>query len=271
MAITSNNQLVALLRNRQHIWFDKPYSASGHDTLAVGSYWALAGGMWPAGSTPPTGVGEAPTMATTGALVFSGPASGQSLYLTSVLATQAQGTSTFDSVVLLYDRVVHTSGLNANLSSAQAVNSAALTRYTNGVGVIPYVEIYATLGTTGQPMTVDYVNHLGNPSSTTVTIGSTAADAVNQMIRTPLAPGDAGVRSITQATLAGGGTGTVGNFGFTLVKPLAMLSMSSTDVTMMDWAELGLPVVDANACLAALYYSTAGRPAMQGNLGLISA
>ncbi len=271
MALSTHSELLALLANPLRIMFDKTYNSAGHDTAGWSSYWTIAGNLWPAGATPPTGVGEAPSSATLGAMPLPAVVGGDKLYLAGLLLSQAMGTTIQDQGTVLYDRLVHTSGLNGNLSSAQAINSAALTRHTTGEGVLMFIEIYTAIGSTAAVATIDYTNQSGVAKQTTVSIGTTGADAALQILRVPLAAGDTGVRSVETLTMGAGGTGTVGNFGITLAIPVAMFSLlADNGATIVDWMDLGLPEIDTAACLTLFGNQSGNHSGMNGIASFVS-
>ena len=125
--------------------------------------------------------------------------------------------------ILICDRLSHSGGLDATSIIPQTTNlpTAALPRYTNGVGVMIGLEIYTILGTTATTATVVYTNQDGTPARVTkdVVFGSTVANAAGRILLCPLQDGDTGVKSVESVLLAAS-TGAVGNFGVTLFKPL---------------------------------------------------
>lgn len=127
--------------------------------------------------------------------------------------------------LVICDRLSHQGGLSGTVATAQTTNlpTAALTRYTSGVGVWAALEIYSALGTTATTVSVSYTNSSGTSGRTSVdtAIGSTTngQNTASRLITIPLASGDVGVRSVESVTLAAT-TGTAGNFGVTLFKPL---------------------------------------------------
>jgi hypothetical protein len=80
------------------------------------------------------------------------------------------------------------------------------------------------------------------------------------LIPIPLQAGDTGVESIESVTVTAT-TGTAGNFGVCLFKPLAMISLeSATGAMPLDSVSTGciigsLAEIDPNACLAVSVFS----------------
>lgn len=132
--------------------------------------------------------------------------------------------------IILVDMLNVSGGLSGIVTTAQATNlpTAALTRFTSGEGVMAGLCIWASIGGTATTVTINYTNQAGTPGqiSTATQIGGTnVANAPSRIIPIPLAAGDKGVRSVESVTLAGT-TGTAGNFGVCLFKPLAMMAMN---------------------------------------------
>lgn len=128
--------------------------------------------------------------------------------------------------VTLCDRLSHQGGLSGSTATLQNTNlpTAALTRYTNGEGVMAALEIYTQVGTGTTNPTVSYTNTTptaGRTSKTMGTFGNTGNREAGRFFIIPLQDGDTGVTSVESVTL-GGSTATAGNFGVTLFKPLAM-------------------------------------------------
>jgi hypothetical protein len=160
--------------------------------------------------------------------------------------------------IILMDLLVHNGGLNATLTTPQTTNlpTAALTRYTNGEGVIRSIIIYAVIGSTATTFTVSYTNQAGvsGRTSTPTQIGASFFREVMVLLPIPLQAGDTGIRSIESVTLVGT-TGSAGNFGVCLYKPLAMLSMESTTAeSLLDMVSTGGVIgqfaeINPDACL----------------------
>lgn len=157
----------------------------------------------------------------------------------------------------IVDRLSHTGGLSGTTTGAQTTNlpTAALTRHTSGEGVWIALEIYTTIGTTARTVTVSYTNQAGTSGRTTVIsrIGGVNFNVQPRFLILPLQAGDTGARSVQSVTLSDS-TGTAGNFGVTLFKPLLLLpgrdAGTSTLLTASGMASV-LPVVD-EACLLVL-------------------
>ena len=245
MAITTMDGLVAAIAGAQ-LYYTYEASLGAKAAGSFESLWTATG--WPgAGSTPGTGAGAVPTNATAGAVPFVNPGGANTLYLARLGVTGATvGT------VILYDRLVHTSGLSGTVITAQTVNSTALTRYTSGNGVQCWLEFYGATGSTGVTATISYTNSASTPvSGRSGTAAIPATTVIGQVIPMMLAAGDTGVTSVQSVTLSAT-TGTAGNFGITLASDLAMAPIQIANVAapIADFGQLGLPIVLPNGCLA---------------------
>lgn len=170
-------------------------------------------------------------------------------------------------------------GLNGTVTTEQTTNlpTAALTRYTGGDGVFIGIIIYAIVGTTATTISVRYTNQAGtaNRVSTVTGFGGTGFRDAGRLIPIPLQAGDTGVRSVEGVTLTAT-TGTAGNFGVCLFKPLTSFSLESTTGTMpLDAVSSGgmigsMAEFDDDACLNFLAFMSSAQ-AINGALLLAEA
>jgi len=162
------------------------------------------------------------------------------------------------ATVVAIDLLNVSGGLSGTITTEQTTNlpTAPLTRHTGGTGVMIGLVIYATLGTTATTISVRYTNQAGtaNRTSTVTSFGGTGFREAARLIMIPLAAGDTGVRSVEGVTLTAT-TGTAGNFGVCLFKPLLTFSLDSTTGTMpIDAVSSGgmigsMAEFDDDACL----------------------
>ena len=141
-------------------------------------------------------------------------------------------TSTYGAAAMMVLDLLNVSGgLNATLTTAQTTNlpTAALTRYTSGEGVMAGIVVYSIVGTTGTTISINYTNSAGTSGrvSPVTTFGGGFYRESGLLIPIPLQQGDTGIRSIESVTVTAT-TGTAGNFGVCLYKPLSMISFEST-------------------------------------------
>lgn len=203
-----------------------------------------------AGAAPTTAV--VPTYATAGALY--GSPTGLAGWIKRMKLAALMGTS-----MLIYDRLSHQGGLSGTTTGAQTTNlpTAALTRFTNGVGVHVGLEVYTQIGVTQTTFSCSYTNSAGTAGRTspTVRIGGNSERIIGAFIPMPLQQGDVGVKSVESVTLAAT-TGTAGNFGVVLYKPLALLTLppgrQEIDWDVVRDGACMFEPVPADACLGAL-------------------
>lgn len=230
------------------------------------SLWKSAG-VPSAASTPPTGAGEAPTRATTGALRFTNPAGSDKKHLLSfgVMGPTA-------GVLTLIDRLVHTSGLSGTSTSAQTVNTTALTRRTDAIGVMCALEVYTQLGGTSRTATISYTNSDGVAGRTgTIVIPATAlaGEFIGPMT---LQAGDVGVQSVQTVTLSGS-TGTAGDFGVVLYYELGTVPYNAATYEERDFVLqiTNMPELKSDSCLALVALATTTSLGLQqGRVGMAS-
>lgn len=264
MAITTLDQLVAGLNGGQRLSLYKASLAA----KAAGTFQSLwtAAGLPAAGIAPATGSGAVPTNATQGAIAWNSPGGANKGYL----ARWALGGATVGSVIL-YDRLVHTSGLNGTLTTAQTINTTALTRYnassTEKAQVEAWLEWYTATGSTASNVTVSYTNEAGTAARTSVSVAMPVTPSVGQMLPLPLQAGDKGVSSVETLTLSAS-TATAGNFGVTLLRRIAEIPLLIANVNQsFDALALGMPEIKPGACLALMVLaSTTNTGIMAGGL-----
>ena len=187
-----------------------------------------------------------PTSSTAGAIPFTNPTGSNTLYLGRFAATSSSANS-----LILIDRLVHTAGLSGTSTSAQTVNSTAITRtYNSGANVGCWIEVYTQLGSTAVTATVSYTNQSGTSGrSGTAAIPATAK--VGLVVPLSLQSGDTGVQSVQSVTLSAS-TGTAGSFGITLAQRIATIPLNANIGQTFDYAQVGLPQIQPSACLS--YY-----------------
>ncbi len=168
------------------------------------------------------------------------------------------------ATVVAIDLLNVSGGLSGTITTEQTTNlpTAPLTRHTGGTGVMIGLVIYATLGSTGTTISVRYTNQAGtaNRTSTVTSFGGTGFREAARLILIPLAAGDTGVRSVEGVTLTAT-SGSAGNFGVCLFKPLLTFSLDSTTGTMpIDAVSSGgmigsMAEFDDDACLTFMAFS----------------
>jgi len=236
-----------------HFFFKTPYTSGTAVTWTSGllyDFW-LYDGFPSAGATPTTVA--APDNTSAGAIPFATPGGGRQKWLTQTAFTYP-GSSEIP-MMMLYDRLLHIGGLDGTVTTAQTVGGT-LTRNTGGVGNKIMVEVYSSVGTTARTITASYTNQDGTASRTTETapIGATLGTLGNEVtgwVELPLQAGDIGVQSVQDVTLSAS-TGTAGDFGVTIIKPLLWMQTGDSFRAFDDpLSGVNLiPEIESGACLA---------------------
>jgi hypothetical protein len=181
-----------------------------------------------------------------------------------ILGGRFNTSGTAGATVVAIDLLNISGGLSGTVTTEQTTNlpTAALTRYTGGDGVFIGIVIYTIIGTTATTISVRYTNQAGtsNRVSTVTSFGGTGFRDVGRLIQIPLQAGDTGVRSVEGVTVTAT-TGTAGNFGVCLFKPLMSFSLDSTTGTMpIDAVSSGgmigsMAEFDDDACLTFMVFT----------------
>lgn len=240
MAITTLDGIIGAVS--QH----KSFGKVSMTAKAAGTFQSLwtAAGLPTAGTAPATAAGVAVDDTVAGTFSFTNPTAPALTYLTKLSNTQQT-----PGTLILYDRLVHTGALSGTVTTAQTVNSAALTRSTTGDDVELFLEVYTATGATQVNVTVSYTNSAGTAGRTSVSVPFLASPVAGQMLPIPLQSGDLGVRSVQSVTLSAT-TGTAGAFGVTLVKRIAECPIPvASGGIVLDPFQLGMPQIEDNAAL----------------------
>jgi hypothetical protein len=249
MAITTMDGLVAALgATNQEFNFYSPNAtnvAGGYINLARAGVTSFGQAAIPTvigsgGHVPVDGAAGYPTIAAGGG--------GTTLYI-----ARMDGFSSQAGCLAIYDRVWAASGFSGTLTSAQTITGPVAlpsARAPNsGEGLEMYLESYTATGGSAATVTVSYTNPAGTAGRTSQVDSFLTSFPINRMQKIRLQDGDTGVQSIQSLTLSAT-TGTAGNFGVTLLKRKALLSMPvlSTAYTL-DFASLGMPTVQSDSAL----------------------
>jgi hypothetical protein len=270
MALTTLAQLADALETAHHRRIEYGYTSGGTANTLNGGWTISKNPPYPAAvpTVPPTTPGAACDRSTNGAIAVPGatPAAGKKLYLVRITGSQATSRA---RVPWIIDRLVHVSGLSGIVTTAQAVNSAALpARATGGKNVEAALEWYVGTGATATTATVIYVDDSG--TTRTVTMPVPASSGAGQMELIPFPPQvqTRGIRSITSVQLAAS-TLTAGNFGVVLFRRIAAFQypVGAPGETPQDWPQIGLRQVDREACLQVVHpIDAAGNMAVGGEM-----
>jgi hypothetical protein len=191
----------------------------------------------------------------------------------SILGARLNPSGVGGIAVMLVDILNMSGGLSGIVTGAQSTNlpTAALTRYTDGVGVHAAIIIHSQIGSTATTVTVSYTNQDGTSgrTSTALAIGASGLREAGSLFRIPLQAGDTGIQAVASINLVGT-TGTAGNIGVVLYKPLALLFLNDIEGTnILDCISTGRMVGQCNevldgACLSCFGVAAVGAQAING-------
>lgn len=210
----------------ENIWFHKTEMIGSATIIPVQqrelSLWMFEGS--PGAGAKPGSSPTNPDNTTDGGLKQASPGGGRQKWITSF----GNAWSACQGYLVLYDRLLHVSGLSGTVTTAQTVGGT-LSRYatTDSWANQVFVEIYTAIGSTSRTISMTYTDQDGNAGITsgTALIGATGFSEQGRMIQIPLAAGDTGVRAVADVTLSGT-TGTAGEFGIVIARPLAVIEIT---------------------------------------------
>lgn len=219
------------------------------------------GGFPAAGATPTASAVCDKT--TAGAIPIVNAGSGElRMWVKRCIAGRQLGVTGGFGGFMIVDRLNHQGGLDATVTTAQTVSTAALTRSMTGAGVYACLENYVALGTTQTTAIGTYTNQAGTSGQVfqpTPYGWSSGGGSPNKIIPLSLASGDTGVRAVADVTLAAT-TGSAGNFGVTMLQPLTpWISIENLYSTafhpLLDGGGFA-PLVPTDACLQVIFQCT---------------
>lgn len=257
MAIT-NDAVIAQLAARREAIMKASATSEGAGTWH--SLWKLAGNP-AAGANPPVstaGSGYIPTKATLGSIPWGNNAgAGNNTHLAQLMASL-----TVAGTLIIYDRLWACSGFVTNSTAAQNITTPGTINRgdTNGGDVEIWGEVYTAPGATGATWTVSYTDQDNNAAQSATYTHPANAETVGQMFPFVLAAGDSGVRAVASLTCSVS-SGTAGDIGITLLRRLAEIPIAvGTGLpgsSALDAYQLGLPVIEDDACLAMMIQCSA--------------
>lgn len=192
----------------------------------------VAGGHPGAGTYTAIPGGSAPTRATAGAWSqgLIDPSGGDKKYL----LTFGYTSSSDIDMLILADLLVEAGSLLATINTDQTVNTTALTRYTDGAGVVAALDVTTGLSATAHTIRLkSYTDQSGNTGADTGAITSVSGAADGRVLPNligpyfPLAAGDYGVRSVETFTC--GTALAAGVFGLNLYFPICFVPGIAAD------------------------------------------
>lgn len=201
------------------------------------------------------GVATQLTSTSTGALNLNGAVSPDTRHLLS-MSGYTPSTVITPATLILCDFLLYYPSCVVTGTPTTLNNTATLPRYTDGAGVMCFIEVQTALGAASPALTLSYTDQAGNTGNSGLALTSPANSAPvstlfqnNGGIFLPLAGTDTGIRKIDSYTLASGTTGTV---AFVLAKPLAEIPlMAANTATERDFLSQipSLPEIEDGACL----------------------
>lgn len=221
------------------------------------SYWAIKGQPC-AGATP--GVAAVCTSALAGAMRLTNPGGGRKRWLRNMALI-----GWTSNRYVLYDRLVHCGGLSGTVTTAQSVG-VSVTRYTGAesFGNLIMAECYATIGATQTTFTCSYLDSTGTTRTTLpAAIGGSTARNPGNAVFARFDPAIAGSNSVTQvvSTTLAATTGSAGNWGITILRPLAEVVIGAVDISAFGHGTRTVILEDVeiktDACLAMLHQGSA--------------
>jgi hypothetical protein len=268
--LTSVETLKSVAKRRPSFAISTYQNITGNVAI-YGDFWQVG---WPtAGNVPPTSPGETCDSTKAGAFLLPPVPGGTERYITKISSNGGpqSGGSGDPTTLLIYDRLVHVSGISGAVTGAQSITTAPLPRYTDGVDVMIMVanSNFNTIMGSNNTISCSYTNENGvsGQISGAASAFQMAGGLFFDAFIIGLSNGDHGVRSVesvTFSTPAASGTGTI---ILALIKPIVWANLSPTKdpIHGFDWTRnwelLALPKIHPNACvsfMAKAYSMTSG-------------
>ncbi len=254
-------------------WFFKDNRITGGGAAPNGvagrvtSLWSYIG--IPADGAVPSGASVC-NRSTVGAMLQADPGGGRQKWCLGSIG----GAGVVPGGWEIYDRLAHYGGGSGTVTTAQTVNTPALTRWGGAlaVGNQIWIEIHTQIGATGSTLSVSYTNQAGTAGRTSISIpiGGAGLREQTRMLPVPLQAGDTGVRSVESFTLSAT-TGTAGNIGVVIARPILFGASADAGIPYVRDLITELPPAQevlADACLALKYVANSTPPPT--NLGMMA-
>jgi len=208
---------------------------------------------------------------TAGALYHAGDKSPDTKHLLNAGLWTTSSTG-IPGVLMIVDFLLRYPGINMNSGSQQDfTNVATLPRYTNGIGVMAFLQALSTYGSTAHNIAISYTDQSDNASNA---LGATVADTVSAIVPhishsgvaannygpfLPLAAGDVGIKSVESLTLSAA-TSSASTACLTLCKPIASIQITQQYVGSEKsyvFQVPSFPKIEDGACLGFLFFAGA--------------
>ncbi len=236
---------------------------------------------------------QVPTETTGWGILHGGNVSTDTKHILNAMA-MVVGTASAPGILMLVDVALYYPGVDLKATTLQTmVNSTTLTRYTNGVGLRPYVVCTVQTGGTPASTPVVSVFNYRNQSDTDAaysgmtinfTAGAAAIPPASKIVHCapaanhpgpflPLNNGDTGIKRVNTFQLSTAYTGSTTTTGcIVLCKPILSIPLVGIGVpgerSFFAPAPI-LPTIPDGACLSWLYFpgaATAANSTFFGNL-----
>lgn len=255
MAITTMDGIVAGLNDAQRIRLH-----SNSFTTAAGFFYNIQNSA----NTTSFGLTSLPTDAASGGSVHSAGDAGFPSISSVVGKRYLAGFDVFctlaQTAIGLYDRVWSCSGFSGTVTTPQAVTGfpSLPARAGTGEGLEIWIECYTAFGsTTTIDIVVEYTNNFGISGRTTTVSPLSNVNGARVMLKLILQAGDIGVQSVQSVTLSAS-TGTAGNFGVTLMLPIAASKSSGNTIkpVVNDFSATFFPKIADGSALQLVGYNS---------------
>jgi len=201
------------------------------------------------------GVATQMTRTTTGALNVNADVASDTRHLLSMNAYTSSTVIT-PATLILCDFLLYYPSCVVTGAPTTLDNTATLPRYTNGEGVMCFIDVQTAHGAASPALTLNYRDQGDADQAASFAMTSPVNSAPVSTLYAynggpflPLAAGDRGVKRINSYTLASGTTGTV---SFVLAKPLAEIPLlAANTASERDFLSQlpALPQIQDGACL----------------------
>ena len=284
MGFTSQDDFINEITNNGK-WWRTDFMKSTAGTFAAGRWYDLSvfGGYPIANTYAGTALTSTiPTETTGWGLYHGGNVSTDTKHLVNISALGTTATSV-PGVLMLVDICLYYPTISLNSATAQTLTTTnPLTRYTDGVGLRPFLVTTMASGATAHNVALSYTNQAGTAGKALgATVACTASSILGHLTHSgtaannfgpflPLASGDTGIRSVQSVTISAASGSGVG--ALVLAKPLATIPITTLGV--MGERDLmnqlpSLPKIVDGACLSWLYFAGAATAAASGISGAI--
>jgi len=209
-------------------------------------YTRFVNGFSPFSATVPSSTnGEITDKFTQGALIFTNPSTGKSLYLSGFMA------NSWDQRVILWDLLWWNHGFSTDSTSVQNISTPpTLTRPdSSGSGVELFLWANSTIGSGSTPAAniyATYTNQDGVSGRTAFINKPTGQFGGRSMMEFCLQAGDTGVRTVSSVQLD---TSLAASATFGLMLARRIVELPAILPAPMDAISLGLQKIDNDACV----------------------